>query len=168
MGDPLLFALTLGTARIQWNFYLLFLCEADYHWRAKERAVMPTIQIDTEQLLHAALQLPRSELDQFVTRLLVLRIQHNTPRLTQDEAELLLKINEDLPPAVQQRLDELISKRQTQSLIPAEHQELIHLTEQSEKVDADRMQHLLVLAALRNVSLDEVMRQLGIHPVLHD
>jgi len=129
---------------------------------------MPTIQVDTEQLLHAALQLPRSELDQFVTRLLVLRIQHDTPRLTQDEAELLLKINEDLPPAVQQRLDELISKRQTQSLTPAEHQELIHLTEQSEKVDADRMQHLLVLAALRNVSLDEVMRQLGIHPVLHD
>jgi hypothetical protein len=129
---------------------------------------MPTIQVDTEQLLHAALQLPRSELDQFVTRLLVLRIQHNAPRLTQDEAELLLKINEDLPPAVQQRLDELISKRQTQSLTPAEHQELIHLTEQSEKVDADRMQHLLVLAALRNMSLDEVMRQLGIHPVLHD
>lgn len=129
---------------------------------------MPTIQVDTEQLLHAALQLPRSELDQFVTRLLVLRIQHNTPRLTQDEAELLLKINEDLPPSAQQRLDELISKRQTQSLTPAEHQELIHLTEQSERVDADRMQHLLVLAALRNVSLDEVMRQLGIHPVLHD
>jgi len=129
---------------------------------------MPTIQVDTEQLLHAALQLPRSELDQFVTRLLVLRIQHDTPRLPQDEAELLLKINEDLPPAVQQRLDELISKRQTQSLTPAEHQELIHLTEQSEKVDADRMQHLLGLAALRNVSLDEVMRQLGIHPVLHD
>ena len=129
---------------------------------------MPTIQVDTEQLLHAALQLPRSELDQFVTRLLVLRIQHDTPRLTQGEAELLLKINEDLPPAVQQRLDELISKRQTQSLTPAEHQELIHLTEQSEKVDADRMQHLLGLAALRNVSLNEVMRQLGIHPVLHD
>jgi len=129
---------------------------------------MPTIQVDTEQLLHAALQLPRSELDQFVTRLLVLRIQHDTPRLTQDEAELLLKINEALPPAVQQRLDELISKRQTQSLTPEEHQELIRLTEQSEKVDADRMQHLLALAALRNVSLDEVIQQLGVHPVPHD
>ena len=129
---------------------------------------MPTIQVDTEQLLHAALQLPRAELDQFVTRLLVLRLQHDTPRLTQGEAELLLKINEALPLAVQQRLDELISQRQTQSLTPAEHQELIHLTEQSEKVDADRLQQLLGLAALRNVSLDEVRRQLGIHPVLHD
>ena len=46
---------------------------------------MPTIQVDTEQLLHAALQLPSSELEQFVTRLLVLRIQHDTPRLTQGE-----------------------------------------------------------------------------------
>jgi hypothetical protein len=129
---------------------------------------MPTIQVDTEQLLRAALQLPRSELEQFVSQLQILRLQQGTVRLTQDEAELFLKINEGLPAAAQQRLDELISKRQTQSLTPAEHQELIHLTEQSEKIDADRLQYLLALAALRNVSLDEAMQQLGIHPTPHD
>lgn len=129
---------------------------------------MPTIQVDTEQLLHAALQLPRPELEQFVTRLLVFRTQHSAPRLTQSEAELLLKINADLPPAAQQRLDELITKRQRQSLTSAEHQDLIHLSEQSEKIDAERMEHLVALATLRNVSLAEVMRQLEIHPVPHD
>jgi len=129
---------------------------------------MPTIQIDTEQLLHAALQLPRSELEQFVTQLQILRLQYETARLTQSEAELLLKINEGLPSAVQQRLDELIAKRRARALTSAEHQELIDLTEQSEKIDADRMQHLLALAALRNMSLDEVMQQLEIHPRLHD
>jgi hypothetical protein len=129
---------------------------------------MPTIQIDTEQLLHAALQLPHAELEQFVTRLLVLHIDHTTPRLTQTETELLLKVNQGLPSTTQQRLDELITKRQTRSLTPEEHQELIQITEQSEELDADRTRHLLALAALRNVSLDEVIQQLGIRPVPHD
>ena len=129
---------------------------------------MPTIHIETEQLLHAALQLPRAELEQFVTRLLVLSIRQATPRLAQAESELLLKINQDLPPATQQKLDELIAKRQAQTLTPEEHQELIRLTEDIEKSDAERLQYLLELAALRNLSLDELTRHLGIHSVPHD
>lgn len=129
---------------------------------------MPTIHVDTEQLLRAALQLPYPELEQFVAQLQILRLQHDTVRLTHDEAELLLKINKGLSSAVQQRLDELISKRQAQALTAAEHRELIQLTEQSEKIDADRLQHLLALAALRKVSLDEVMQQLGLQPIPHD
>lgn len=129
---------------------------------------MPTIHVDTEQLLHAALQLPRSELEQFVTRLRVLSLQQETPYLAQAESEMLLKINQGLPAATQQRLDELITKRQTQTLTPDEHQELIQLTEQSEKSDVERLQHLLALAAQRNISLDELTRQLGMPPVPHD
>ncbi len=129
---------------------------------------MPTIQVDTDQLLRAALQLPHPELERFVTQLQTLRLQHDTARLSQDEAELLLKINEGLPSTTQQRLDELIAKRKAQSLTAAEHQELIQLTEQSEKIDADRVQHILALAALRKISLDEVMQQLGIQPIAHD
>src|SRR5438093_2089866 len=126
---------------------------------------MPTIHIETEQLLHAALQLPRAELEQFVTRLLVLSIQQDTPRLAQAESELLLKINQGLPPATQQKLDELIAKRQMQTLTPEEHQELIRLTEDIEKSDAERLQYLLQLAALRNLSLDALTRHLGIYPI---
>lgn len=129
---------------------------------------MPTIRIETEQLLHAALQLPRAELEQFVARRLMLSIRQNTPRLTQAESELLLKIKQGLPPAMQQKLDELIAKRQTQTLTSEEHQELMRLTEHIEKADAERLQHLLKLASLRNISLDELMQQLGIHPVPHD
>lgn len=129
---------------------------------------MPTIHIETEQLLHAALQLPRAELEQFVTRLLVLSIQQDTPCLAQAESKLLLKINQGLPPATQQKLEELIAKRQTQTLTPEEHQELIRLTEDIEKSDAERLRYLLELAALRNLSLDELTRRLGIHPVPHD
>jgi hypothetical protein len=79
-----------------------------------------------------------------------------------------MKITQGLPPATQQKLDELIAKRQTQTLTPEEHQELIRLTEDIEKSDAKRLQYLLELAALRNLSLDELTRQLGIHPIPHD
>ncbi len=40
---------------------------------------MPMIQVETEQLLHAALQMPRAELEQFVTRLLALKMSQDTP-----------------------------------------------------------------------------------------
>jgi hypothetical protein len=133
-----------------------------------ECVVMPTLHIETEQLLHAALQLPRSELEQFVTRLLMLSLPQDTPRLSQTESELLLKINQGLPPATQQQLDALIAKRQTQTLTPEEHQELIQLTESIEQADVERLRYLLELAALRKLSLDELTRHLGIHPVPHD
>ena len=129
---------------------------------------MPTLRIETEQLLHAALQLPRAELEQFVTRLMVLSLPQDMPRLSQTESELLLKINQGLPAATQQHLDALIAKRQTQTLTPAEHQELIQLTEAIEQADVERLRYLLELAALRNLSLDELTRHLGIHPVPHD
>lgn len=129
---------------------------------------MPTLHIETEQLLHAALQLPRAELEQFVTRLLVLSLPQDTPRLSQTESELLLKINQGLPAATQQHLDALIAKRQTQTLTPEEHQELIQLTEAIEQADVERLRYLLELAALRNLSLDELIRHLGIHPIPHD
>ncbi|MEJ7709999.1 MAG: hypothetical protein WKF84_09100 [Pyrinomonadaceae bacterium] len=73
---------------------------------------MPTIQIDTERLLNAALQMPHEELEQFVARLFALKARQETPGLSQREAELLLKINQGLPPDMQQRLNELIDKRQ--------------------------------------------------------
>jgi len=129
---------------------------------------MPTMHIETEQLLHAALQLPRAELEQFVARLLLLSIQQDTPRLAQAESELLLKINQGLPPATQQKLDTLIAKRQAQTLTLEEHQELIRLTDSIEKADAERLQSLLKLAALRNLSVDALIQHLGIYPVPHD
>ena len=98
---------------------------------------MPTIQVDSEQLLHAALQMPRAELEQFVARLLALKIRQDTPHLSQAESELLCKINQGIPSATQQRLNALIAKRQAHTLTMAEHQELIQLTAQVEQSDGN-------------------------------
>jgi hypothetical protein len=129
---------------------------------------MPTIQVDTEQLLNAALQMPQSELEQFVTKLFTLKARERAPVLSEREAELLQKIYQGIPPATQQRLNELIEKRQSYTITEDELQELINLTNQVEMFDAERLKHLIELAHLRDVPLDDLIRQLGIKPVPHD
>ena len=125
---------------------------------------MPTIQIETEQLLNAALQMSREELEQFVTRLFALKAREYVPVLSERETELLLQINQGLPPATGKRMKELIAKRRSCTITEDELQELIGITDEVERLNVERVKHLIELAALRNVSLDELMDQLGIRP----
>ncbi len=129
---------------------------------------MPTMQIESEQLLNAALQMPRQELQQFVARLFALKAREETPVLAQREAELLLRINQQLPPETQARLDELIKKRQAEAINHQELDELRRFTASSENADAERLECLIELAHLRNIPLKKLIRQLGLKPVSHD
>ena len=127
---------------------------------------MPTIQIEAdlspEQLLSAARQLPRREFDRFVERVLSLRAE---PVLPAAESELLLKINHPVPDDLLHRYDELIARRDTRTLTAEEHEELLRLTDQVELLEAERMRLLIELAQLRQITLDELMGQLGFQPL---
>ena len=54
----------------------------------------------------------------------------------------------------------------TYTITEADLQELIRLTDESERLNAERIKHLLELAHLQGVTLDEVMKQLGIEPAI--
>ncbi len=129
---------------------------------------MPTIQIETDQLLKAALQMPEAELKQFVAKLFSVKASQKVPTLSQRESELLLKINRGLPLALQERLNELIRKRRAESISDKELRELKKLTDQVEKLDAERLELLTELAALRHIPLRKLIKQLGLKPVPHD
>ena len=60
------------------------------------------------------------------------------------------------------RWQQLIDKRDDLTLTPAEHHELIRLTEDVERFDSERIEGLAELALLRGVPLQELMRQLGL------
>jgi hypothetical protein len=128
---------------------------------------MPTIQVHVQvspdELAEAVAQLPPAERDQFIHRVLVLRLQQ-VPVLPQDEADLLLKINQGLSEPVQHRYDELIAKRQTEKLTPDEHTELLHLSDEAEQINAERIAALAALAQLRQTTLPHLMNDLGINP----
>ena len=127
---------------------------------------MPTIQIETNQLLEAASQMPREELERFVARLFVLKARQETPALPERESELLTQINRGLTPETGERMKELITKRQSATISEDEVRELISITDKAERLNVERVKHLIELAALRNVTLDELIDQLGIRP--HD
>ncbi len=58
--------------------------------------------------------------------------------------------------------DELGIKRDAGTLTADEYDELLQLTDQIEKVDAERLRHLAELARLRQTSLDALMDELDI------
>jgi len=79
-----------------------------------------------------------------------------------------MKINQGLPPATQERLNELIKKRRAESITAKELRELKRLTNQVEKLDLERLKLLTELAALRGIPLRKLIKQLRLKPVPHD
>lgn len=129
---------------------------------------MPIVQVEaqlsTDELLKAIGQLSQTELEQLASQIIALRARRQAPSLPQDEARLLLRINQGLPPEVQKRYNELIAKRRAESLTPDEHDELLRLTDQVENLEACRMEYLAELARLRQTSLTKLMETLDIQP----
>jgi hypothetical protein len=127
---------------------------------------MPHLQVEAtpDQLLQAVAQLPPDELTNFVERVLTLRAERVAPHLTRDEASLLLRINRALSLELQRRYDELVASRRAETLTPEEHAELLQLTDDIERFEADRVEALAELAGLRATTVTDLMRSLGIEP----
>jgi hypothetical protein len=127
---------------------------------------MPTVQVkaqlSTDDLVQAVKQLSPSELEGFVSYIIAFQAHRKAPGLSGDESELLLKINQGVPPDIQERYDELIAKRQSETLTPGEYDELLRITDQVEKLDAERVEYLKELARIRQTSLTALMEDLRI------
>lgn len=74
------------------------------------------------------------------------------------------QINQGLPEAVWREYDELISRRQEESLTMDEHARLLVLAEHIESAHIERLELMAKLAQLRQIPLETVMEQLGIKP----
>ncbi|MEW6208877.1 MAG: STAS/SEC14 domain-containing protein [Acidobacteriota bacterium] len=125
---------------------------------------MPTIEIESEQLLNAALQMSKSELEDFLAKLFAAKAREYAPVLSQRESELFRKINQGLPAQQRKRYDALIRKRRRSKLTGAERAELLALTQQMEQFDVERLKCMAELAQLRGIPLPDLMKQLGLEP----
>jgi hypothetical protein len=127
---------------------------------------MPTIHFEAEgsreSLLKAVDQLDSTELDKFVQEVLNLRARRTPDRLPSSESELLARINDGLPDGLRIRYAELISHREQEMLTSEEHDELLRLTEEVERLEVDRLSALAELAQTQGVSLPALMLRLGI------
>ncbi len=84
------------------------------------------------------------------------------PSTAEADAELLLRINEGPSEEVWRRYHELSVKRDSETLTPEEHDELIGLSEMIEAADVTRLEYMAELAKLRGVSLRSLRADLGI------
>ena len=129
---------------------------------------MPTIQIKAQlsfdELLKMVEQFSSPELEQFIFRVFALHVQRKVPQLPNREFELLFKANQNMPDDIQIRYDELIAKRQVETLTTDEYQQLLQLTEQIEQFEAIRIETMAELAQLRQTSLTHLMKELNIQP----
>jgi hypothetical protein len=107
-------------------------------------------------------QMPISELEELVNQVIAIRAERVAPHLTADEGALLARINKGLPTKDRNRMRTLIEKRDDETITSEEWQELAALTDRLELLHANRLAALAELAKLKGVTLDEVMRQLGI------
>lgn len=124
------------------------------------------VNIDTEQLLEGVAQLNTLELTNFLSQ--VGSILASRSSLSVSETMLIQKINQGLPAEIQQQYDELQAKLRNETISQEEHQTLLELIDIVELASAERLKHLIALAQLRQVSVDEVMQQLEIQtPPVH-
>lgn len=119
-------------------------------------------QVSSDELLKAVGQLSTSDLEQFISQVISLQAQRKAPSLPKDEAELLIKINQGLPPDVREQYEALIAKRQSETLTQEEHSELFDLAERVEGLEAERVERLVELAHIRGISFRQLMKTLNI------
>ena len=130
--------------------------------------VTSQIEIDLNDVLKSVAQLEPNELEQVVNQFIALQARRRATSLSTAETDLLQRINQGLPPTIRSRYKELNAKLHEEMITPAEHEELLQLSDQIEQGDAERLRHLIALAQLRQVSVDTLMDQLGIRqPPVH-
>jgi hypothetical protein len=124
--------------------------------------VTSEITIDVDQLLRGVAQLETSDLERFVEQVNLILSQRKTTH--QVESQLLQRIRQSLPETTHQRYNQLSEKLRSETIAPDEHQELLSLIDVVEQANVDRLQCLVELAQLRQISLNDLMKQLDIHP----
>lgn len=125
-------------------------------------AVQVKVQLTTSELLEATNQLNTHELGEFVEQITHLYAHRKAPSLSPKETELLLKINQGIPATTQKPYTRLRKRLEAEEITPEEQEELIRLSDQIESQNVERLQALIELAQLRNMSVKEMMKQLGI------
>ena len=118
-------------------------------------AVQEKTALAFDELLKAVEQLSPDNLEHLMKQVLALQAQHKAPCLPATEADLLLIINRCLPAEEQTRFDSLVAKRQANTLTAEEYQELIHMTDEIEKCDAQLGQRDLYVI-IRQVVINDV------------
>ena len=119
-------------------------------------------------LFQEAERLDNRSLDTFIGHILSLRVQRKTSDKQEEEAILLKKINKSFSTKEIDRFNVLHEKQLENNITEQEDAELGILIEKIEKLNVKRLKYLISLAQLRNTTVRDVMKQLGLSNPVND
>ncbi len=126
---------------------------------------MANLEVSTENLLNAVVQLPAKEFERFIEKARKLRQNPTKSRWTKSEIEMIRSLNNCvLSSEKQNRFNKLVKKRRAEKITESELEELITLTDESESLNVKRIEILAQLATAKNKTLPEIMDELEIRP----
>jgi hypothetical protein len=120
------------------------------------------VNMSVDELFKAVDELSEADLEHLVDRALFVQARRRGSVLTAEETELLLEINQGIKQELGDRYQVLLDKRDDETLTEAEHTELLDISNQIEGFGVRRIEALVKLAAIRQVSLLKLMNDLGI------
>lgn len=125
-----------------------------------------TLQIlpELETLVRDAAKQDGVSPDIFVAQVLQQHLRRREIAVSEAEAELLTQINVGLSAQEWRRLYQLREKVESETLRADERSELLLLTDRLENANAQRMDALIKLAALRRTTLDALLDEFGLRP----
>ena len=118
--------------------------------------------MSVDELLKAVDNLSEPDLENLLNRTLFVRARRRGPIATLEESTLLREINRGIPAELNNRYEILADKRDEETLMESEYQELLDLADQIEASGVKRLEALVKLAELRQVPLLQLMADLGI------
>ncbi len=122
--------------------------------------IRPNTKIPVDDVLHGVATLNTAELEDFFQKVAQVLAERKAPHLSNRESELLQKINAGYPDGITKRYEYLLSQSKKQTISTAEQEELIGTSDLFEAFDVKRIELLIELAQLRNVSLDELLENM--------
>ncbi len=118
--------------------------------------------MSVDELLKAVDNLSEPDLENLLNRTLFVRARRRGPIATPEESTLLREINRGIPAELNNRYEILADKRDEETLIESEYQELLDIADQIEASGVKRLEALVKLAEQRQVPLLQLMTDLGI------
>jgi hypothetical protein len=114
------------------------------------------------QVMDDLARLTARQLELVIERASVLRLQKRKAVMSTRESDLLRVINRGLNAAKSARLDQLQEKLRQEIIRPRERQQLLRLSEELEKLGAQRLEALMELAVVRKTSVPKLMLEMGL------
>ncbi len=126
------------------------------------------VDLGLDDILNGISDLEIKDLEKFIQKVGQLIARRKVANFPEREGQLLIKINKAVPATLQKRYEDLLLKNREENISPLEHEELLKVIEKVETKNAERLEYLIELSRIRNISLDTLMRQLHLNPIKND